>query len=160
MTILIAAIALAVALVLQAALSLVGPSLAHVFDPFTIVVVYFALRHGETAGMLAGAAAGWLQDLHFAGPVVGVSALSKVLVGFAVGFAGSRLLLTGAWERLLVVLGAALLDTLLFERLLSLFDLPAEPVGIATLMLRATITALIAATIFGLLDRRVFAKGR
>ena len=34
--------------------------------------------------VLAGVAAGWVQDLLFGGPILGLSALSKLLVGFVV----------------------------------------------------------------------------
>ena len=58
---------------------------ARVFDPFLLVVVYCGLTGGEVHGMLAGAAAGWVQDVHFGGRILGLSGLSKLLVGFGVG---------------------------------------------------------------------------
>lgn len=160
MSSLVAAACLGVALVIQAGLSLIGPRFAHAFDPFIIVIVYFALRRGETAGMLVGAASGWLQDLHFGGPVLGLSGLSKLVVGFCVGLVGARLFLTGGWERAAVVLGAALLDALLFERLLSFFDLPAEPISIGLMIARSIATALLGGAVFTLLDRRILVGSR
>lgn len=154
------AICLALALVAQAGLSVVGPAAAHAFDPFLLVVVFFALRHGDSSGMLVGGVAGWLQDLHFAGPVLGLSALSKLVVGFCVGLVSSRLFLTGGGERALVVLGAALMDALLFERLVSFFDLPAQPISLGLMAGRAALTALFGLAIFTFADRRILARGR
>ena len=53
------------------------PAEARFLDPFLLVVVYCALVGGETHGMLAGAAAGWVQDVHFGGSVLGLSALAE-----------------------------------------------------------------------------------
>jgi rod shape-determining protein MreD len=159
-SILLTGLALALALVVQSGLSLAGPPVAHVLDPFMIVLVYVGLRDGETQGMLAGAAAGWLQDLHFGGPVVGLSGLSKIVVGFCVGLAGGRLLLTGNAERLLVVLSAALMDGLVLERLLSVFDLPSSELTLSLLLIRAVTTALVGAAIYSLVDRRFAGKAR
>ena len=158
MIVLAVALCLALALMIQAGLSLIGPTLAHAFDPFLVIMVFFALRYGDTTGMLVGAGAGWVQDFHFAGPVLGLSALSKLVVGFCVGLVGSRLLLTGGWERLLVILGAGFMDALLFERLVSFFDLPAEPISIGLLLGRAALTAILGASVFALVDRKILAE--
>ncbi len=160
MSALVAILSLGIALTLQAGLSLTGPTLAHAFDPFLIVVVFFALRHGDTGGMLAGAAAGWIQDLHFGGPVLGLSALSKLVVGFCVGVVAARLLLTGRWGQLLLILGATLMDVLLFERLVAFFDVPAEPVSITLLLARATVTAAVGTGVLAFVDRRILTGER
>ncbi|OGL28116.1 MAG: rod shape-determining protein MreD, partial [Candidatus Rokubacteria bacterium RIFCSPLOWO2_12_FULL_69_21] len=55
-----------------------------------IVVVLLALRRGPEFGALAGFAAGLLQDAA-GGGLIGVQALTKALIGFAIGAVGSRL---------------------------------------------------------------------
>lgn len=55
-----------------------------------IVVVLLALRRGPEFGCVAGFAAGLLQDAA-GGGLLGVQALTKALVGFAIGAAGGRL---------------------------------------------------------------------
>jgi rod shape-determining protein MreD len=55
-----------------------------------IVIVLLALHRGSEAGCLAGFAAGLLQDVA-GGGFVGVQALTKAVVGFAVGALGGRL---------------------------------------------------------------------
>ena len=80
------------------------------------MVVYCGLTGGETHGMLAGAAAGWVQDVHFGGPVVGLSGLTKVLVGFGGRRWRPRASCSaGPAPRVLVLFAAALADALLFE---------------------------------------------
>lgn len=58
-----------------------------------IVVVLLALRRGPEFGCAAGFAAGLLQDAA-GGGLLGVQALTKAVIGFAIGAAGSRLSVT------------------------------------------------------------------
>ena len=78
-------LAVVAALLVQSGLSQVLPPAARLFDPFLLVLVYCGLAYGETHAMMAGAAAGWVQDVHFGGPVLGLSGLTKVVLGFLVG---------------------------------------------------------------------------
>lgn len=143
------------ALMLQTGLGRLFPESAPLFDPFLLVVIYAGLAGGESHGMLTGAAAGWIQDLQFGGPVAGLSALSKLLVGFAVGFAASRFLLVAALPRLLLVVIASLLDGLLHERLAALLGAPVSELSLAGLGLRAALNALVGVPVYQALDRRL-----
>jgi rod shape-determining protein MreD len=141
---------------------LVETGLAHLvaspgryLDPFLLVVVYCALVRGETHGMLAGAAAGWVQDALFGGRVLGLSGLSKLLVGFAVGLAGGRFLIATAAARALVVLLATVADTLLVQWLASVFSLEVLVLQPAALATRAMLSALAGGVLYALVDRRV-----
>lgn len=154
------ALAILGALLLQSAMTRVAPGYARTLDPFLLVLVYCGLTGGETYGMLAGAAAGWVQDVHFAGPVVGLSGLTKVVVGFAVGIAGARFLLTGPGPRMLVLFSATCVDALLFERLASVFDVPVEGLGLAGFVSRGAANALVGAAVFEVLDRRLGREAR
>ena len=148
------AAALLVALLLQSILGVVAPDQGRIVDPFLLVVVYCGLMGGETHGMLAGVAAGWVQDIHFAGPVAGLSALTKLLVGFGVGVAGNRFLITGTAPRILTLFVAALTDAILFERLALVFEIPSGSLSILALLGRATANALAGAVIFELVEMR------
>jgi rod shape-determining protein MreD len=147
--------ALLLALLLQSALTQLAPAQALLLDPFLIVVVYCGLAFGEAHGMLTGAAAGWIQDSYFGGSVVGLSGLSKILVGFGVGVAGGRLLVSGAGQRLLLLFAATLMDALLLERSAALFDLPVAELSFAGLIGRCAVNAILGAGAFELLERRV-----
>jgi len=72
------AAALAGAVLVETGLAHLVTAPGRYLDPFLLVVVYCALVFGETHGMLAGAAAGWVQDALFGGRVLGISGLSKL----------------------------------------------------------------------------------
>ena len=144
--------ALLLALVLQSALGVLAPSESRIVDPFLIVVVYCGLVGGETYGMLTGAAAGWIEDIHFGGPIMGFSALSKLLVGFCVGVAGSRFLIVGTAPRSLTLFVATVADAFLFQRLVAVFEVPSSQLSAFSLVTRATVTALTGAAAFEAAD--------
>lgn len=149
------AVAIVGAVLVETALGYLVSEPGRYLDPFLLVVVYCALRGGETQGVLAGTAAGWVQDVLFGGPVLGLSALAKLLVGFVVGVAGSRFLISGASARVLVLLLAAAGDALLVQWLASVFGIEAKPMSPVTLASRATLTAAIGGVLYALVDRRL-----
>jgi rod shape-determining protein MreD len=148
------ALAIVVALLLETMLSRLLPGQARVFDPFLIVFVYCALVGGETQGMLAGLASGWVQDVHFGGPVLGLSALGKLVVGFAVGTAAGHFLLVGPGARALVLLVTTAVDAVFFQWLASVFDIPVADLSAGGLVSRATVNAALGTALFELIDRR------
>lgn len=133
------------ALALQSALGRFVPSHGRVFDPFLIVVVFWALRRGEEHGMVVGLLAGWIQDALFGGPVAGFGALSKLLIGFITGVAGSRLFIAGPGGRTLLLLTAALGDSALLLWLESLFGVESAAFSTLALIARTTLTAAVGA---------------
>ena len=148
------ALAIAGAVLVETALGYVVVFPGRYVDPFLLVVVYCALVGGETHGLLAGASAGWVQDVLFGGRVLGLSALSKLLVGFALGAAAGRFLIASAGARGLVVLLATVVDAVLVQWLASAFSLTADslpPLGLAA---RASLNALLGGLLFVLIDRR------
>jgi rod shape-determining protein MreD len=149
------ALALVGAVLVETALAHLVSSPGRYLDPFLLVVVYCALVRGETHGMLAGAAAGWVQDVMFGGRVLGLSALAKLLVGFSVGLAAGRFLIATTAARALVVLLAAVADALLVQWLASVFSVETlllPPLALAT---RATLSAVVGGVLFALVDRRL-----
>jgi rod shape-determining protein MreD len=58
-----------------------------------IIVLMLALRHGPEFGCVAGLVSGLLQDVSTGG-LIGVQALTKALMGFAIGASGARLSVT------------------------------------------------------------------
>lgn len=149
-----AGIALLSAFVLQSALGWLLPSYARFLDPFLVVAVSYALAGGETHGMLVGAAAGWVQDAHFGGRVIGLSGLSKVLVAFVVGVAGARFQLSEAGPRALVLAVATLLDTLVLRSLAGVFDVTLNPFPVWGYLLRALANAVLGLLVFRVIESR------
>lgn len=148
------ALAIAGAVLVETALGYVAPGPGRLVDPFLLVVVYCALSAGETAGTLAGVAAGWVQDVLFGGRVLGLVPLSKLALGYLVGLAGRRVLITGAAARALVVLLASFADGLLVPWLASVFLVEVSPVDALELVARSAATALAGGALFALADRR------
>jgi rod shape-determining protein MreD len=146
------------AILVETALGYLVPSPGRFLDPFLLVVVYCALVGGETHGMLAGAAAGWIQDALFGGRVLGLAGLSKLVVGFAVGLGAGRFMIAGAAARALVLLLATVADALLVQWLASVFSLEATGLSALALASRATLNALAGGLLFALVDRRLASR--
>jgi rod shape-determining protein MreD len=147
-------LAIAGAVIVEAALGYIVPAPGRYLDPFLLVAVYCALTGDETHGMLTGAAAGWVQDVLFGGRVLGLSALAKLLVGYAVGLGAGRFLIASTAARSLVVLLATVGDALLTQWLVSVFSVQATVLSPVTLVSRATLNALVGGLLFTLVDRR------
>ncbi len=143
------------AVLVETGLGYLVPGPGVLFDPFLLVLVYCALVGGETHGMLAGLTAGWVQDVLFGGRVLGFSALSKLIVGYLVGLAGGRFLITGAAARALTLFVASLADGLLVPWLASIFAVELLPLGPTALLLRAALNALIGGTLMAFAERRL-----
>jgi rod shape-determining protein MreD len=148
-------LAIAGAVLVETALGYLVPAPGRYLDPFLLVAVYCALAGSEVHGMLAGAAAGWVQDVLFGGRVLGLSALSKLLVGYAVGLGAGRFMIASTAARSLVVLLATVADALLVQWLASVFSVEAGGLSPVALASRATLNALAGGLLFALVDRRL-----
>ncbi len=149
------ALALATALLVQTSISLLAPGYARLVDPFLLVLIYRGLAYGETEGLLAGAAAGWVQDIHFGGRIIGIGGLVKGVIGYLVGLLGSRFVISGIGSRLLVLCVASLLDVLIYEWLTLAFDVGAERLPLDLTLWRALINAALGASSFALVERHL-----
>lgn len=104
-----ASLVILAAVIGQAILRGVWPRTAGLFDLPLIVVIYYGIAKGPTGAMLAGTGAGLLQDA-LEGTLLGVSALSKALVGWLVGLVGTRFALAPLVSRVLVLAAATVLS--------------------------------------------------
>ena len=147
-------LALVGALAVQSVLSTFLPHHAQMVDPFLIVLVYVALHQGETAGMRVGAVAGWVQDVHFGGDVMGLSGLTKLLVGYGVGVASARFHLTDPAARVLVLFGASVVDAVLFRQLAVAFELDVASLSAFGVVSRAALNAGLGLGIYEIVERR------
>jgi rod shape-determining protein MreD len=92
-----------------------------------IVVVLLALRRGPEFGCAAGFLAGLLQDAA-GGGLLGVQALTKALIGFGIGAAGSRLSVTQPLVQVPGLVVLSLAEGLARYGVLQLFRFPV-PLG-------------------------------
>jgi rod shape-determining protein MreD len=115
-------IAIALALALQTSLArfLVGGTAA--LDLVLVVVVYVALTSGPVTGMLAGSAAGIVQDALSSG-TVGIGGLANAIVGFGAGVIGQQFIVTAAFPRFVMFIVATLVHSALFMGMYVLLGL-------------------------------------
>jgi rod shape-determining protein MreD len=160
-------IAIALALALQTTLArfLVGGSAA--VDLVLVAVVYVALTTGPVTGMLAGSAAGLIQDSLSSG-VVGIGGLAKSIVGFLAGAFGQQFIVTAALPRLVMFVAATALHAAVFMGLYEVLDLRAFPSPGKTVMTQALGNALVGIVAFTIIEalpgiverRRAGGRGR
>ena len=159
-------IAIALALALQTTLArfVVGGTAA--IDLVLVAVVYVALTTGPVGGMLAGSAAGLIQDSLSSG-VVGIGGLAKTLVGFLAGAFGQQFIVTAAMPRLVMFVAATALHAAVFMGLYVAFGLrtfPSPWTAIASQALGNALIGLIAFAIVealpGALERRRLRRPR
>jgi len=91
-------------------------------DLVLVVVVYNALSSGRVGGMLAGSFAGLVQDT-LSGGVIGMSGLSKTVVGFVAGIVGTQFIVTHSASRFVVFFLATVLNAVIFMGLYELLGL-------------------------------------
>jgi rod shape-determining protein MreD len=89
-----------------------------------IVVVLLALRRGPEFGCASGFVAGLLQDAA-SGGLIGVQALTKAIIGFAIGAAGGRLRVSQPLVQVPGLVLLSILEGLARFTLLQLFRFPA-----------------------------------
>ena len=90
-----------------------APALLVVFNAFTVVVLYFAIRRGELFGAVLGTAAGLVQDAFSLG-VFGVAGLTKTLLGFWAGYVSRRIDVAPFGRNVLFTFVLSVLETLLW----------------------------------------------
>jgi len=144
-------VAIALALALQTTLArfVVGGSAA--VDLVLVAVVAIALTIGPVGGMLAGSAAGLIQDSLSSG-VVGIGGLAKTIVGFLAGAFGQQFIVTAALPRLVIFIAATVLHGAVFMGLYSVLGLRDFPSPWKPLAAQALSNALVGIVAFGIIE--------
>ena len=157
-------IAIALALALQTSLArfLVGGTAA--LDLVLVVVVYVALTSGPVTGMLAGSAAGIVQDALSSG-TVGIGGLANAIVGFGAGVIGQQFIVTAAFPRFVMFIVATLVHSALFMVMYVLLGLKEFPSPWAAVLSQAIGNAVVGILAFaiieslpGVMERRRFKR--
>ena len=112
MTWFLGSVALLATFVGQLFLSAAWPASVVFFDLPLLVVLYYAVDSGPVAALTLGAGVGFVQD-SLTGSLLGVGSVSRGLVGYVIGTAGLRFVLTRPSSQLLVVSGGTLAVRLL-----------------------------------------------
>ena len=144
-------VAIALSLALQTTLSrfLIGGSAA--VDLVLVAVIAVALTIGPVGGMLAGTAAGLIQDALSSG-VVGIGGLAKTIVGFLAGAFGQQFIVTAALPRLVIFIAGTVLHGVVFMGLYYLLDINEFPSPWKPLLAQALGNALVGIIAFGIVE--------
>jgi rod shape-determining protein MreD len=159
-------LAIALALAFQTTLARFVIRGAVAVDLVLVVVVYVALTAGPVPGLLAGTAAGLVQDALSTG-VIGIGGLAKTIVGFVAGIVGTQFIVVHSVPRFVVFFGATVLHAAVFMGLYMLLDLRHFGAPYAAVAGQAAGNAVIGVVAFrlvellpGAVERRRAAKTR
>ncbi len=87
-------IGLLIALTLHSLLDSFYPNALAFFNPYIILVIYYSMGGNVLGAIIAGVAAGFVQDA-FSNAIFGLHAFSLTVVAYAVAYINSRLVLRG-----------------------------------------------------------------
>ena len=144
-------IAIALSLALQTTVSrfVIGGSVA--VDLVLVAVIAIALTIGPVGGMLAGSAAGLIQDALSSG-VVGIGGLAKTIVGFLAGAFGQQFIVTAALPRLVIFVAGTVLHGAVYIGLYYLVGHRDFPSPWKPLLAQALGNALVGIVAFGIIE--------
>lgn len=135
-------VALLVALLAQTTIVSVLAGGGAPVDLVLIVVVFAALTRGPVIGLWTGTFAGLLQDA-LSGGIIGVSGLTKTVVGVLVGVAGSQFIVGTIWHRLVILLTASVVHSFCYIGIYALIS-PGNPLEtLGTVGVQASVNALV-----------------
>ncbi len=141
------ALAIVAALFVQTTLSPLLGRAAIGVDLGLVVVVFTGLMMGPAAGLLTGSVTGLVQDAIASG-IVGLSGLSKTLVGFGASVFGTMFIVTRPVPRFVVFFLASLADSAIFFALHALFDARVAAPAYVPVVGRALVNATVGVSVF------------
>ena len=147
----VALAAIFVALALQTTLAGLVIRGTAALDLVLIVVVYIALKSGPVTGVLAGTAAGLIQDA-LSNPILGIGGLAKTMVGFLAGLLATQFILNGPLPRFVLIVMATALHAAIFMGLYVLLDLRQFPDPIPAVVGQAIGNGFVGVVGFQLLE--------
>lgn len=125
-------------------------------NPYLAVLVLLAMRSGKMGGVLWGALLGTVSDAYFS-PFVGFHGFTFCIIGYVLGYIGSKLLVQGVLPIAFFAWCAYLADSATVAGLYQLLGLPLATPFWVPVLLGSMITAGLAA-LFELVARRIFPK--
>jgi rod shape-determining protein MreD len=146
-------LALSLGLGVEVALGKWAPGARGRVDVMMAVVAWYGIVRSQRAAMLAGCAAGLLQDVWFETGVLGLNGFVKTLLGWALGGLGGTFDLNQASGRLFSGAALAVCGRVLEAGLLRLLDRSGGPLAPIEMSIRAVGGGLLVAAVFAILDR-------
>jgi rod shape-determining protein MreD len=112
-------VGLLIALTLHSLLDSFYPNALGFFDPYVILVVYYSMGGNILGAIIAGVAAGFVQDA-FSLAVFGLHAFSLTVCAYAVAYINSRLVLRGTLFFGACLAGAVIVNELVMYILVNI----------------------------------------
>jgi rod shape-determining protein MreD len=113
------AIGLLLALTLHSLLNSFFPNALAFFNPYIILVVYYAMSGNLLGTLIAAVIAGFVQDA-YSGAIFGMHAFSMTVAGYLVAYVSSRLVLRGTIAFAGALLGAIIINELVIFILVNI----------------------------------------
>ena len=119
-----------------------APALLIVFNAFSVIVLFFAIRRGEVFGAVLGTMSGLVQDA-FSLSVFGVAGLTKTLLGYWAGFVSRRIDVVPFGRNVLFTLVLSLLEMGLWTLLMAVVRLRSVNLHGGLALLQPVVTAVL-----------------
>lgn len=130
-----------------------APDLLVVFNAFSVIVLYFAVRRGEVYGAVLGTLCGLVQDAFSLG-VFGVAGLTKTLLGYWAGFVSRRIDVAPLGRNFVFTLVLSVLETLLWVILTAVVRLKSLSLHGGLFLLQPVVTAALVSGLLAFERRR------
>jgi rod shape-determining protein MreD len=112
-------IGLLIALTLHSLLDSFFPNALAFFNPYVILITYYAMGGNLVGAIFAGIAAGLVQDA-YSGAIFGLHAFSLTVCAYAVAYINSRLVLRGTLAFGACLIGAVIVNEFVIFTLVSI----------------------------------------
>jgi rod shape-determining protein MreD len=139
-----------IAILLYTTLGKIFPYLIYLFNFFSLVVIYFAIRKEEVLGACLGAACGLIQDSLSLG-VFGVYGLAKTITGYLAGYLSKKIDLLSIFRIFVFILFLVSVEFILWMLLYSFVFSEKISIGKGILLFQPLSTALLGSFIFSIL---------
>jgi len=143
-------VSILIAVLLYTALGKIFPSLVYLFNFFSLVVIYFAIRKEEVLGASLGAACGLAQDSLSLG-VFGINGLAKTITGYLAGYLSKKIDLLSVFRIFVFIFVLVSIEFILWMLLYSFVFSEKVSIGKGMLLFQPLATALLGSFIFSLL---------
>jgi rod shape-determining protein MreD len=142
-----------IAIILYTTLGKIFPPLIYLFNFFSLVVIYFAIKKEEVWGACLGAACGLIQDSLSLG-VFGVYGLAKTITGYLAGYLSKKINLLSVFRIFVFIFVLIGIEFILWMFLYSFVFSEKISTGKGILLFQPLSTALLGSFIFSILGAK------
>ena len=144
------AIGLLIALTLHSLLDSFYPNALAFFNPYVILVIYYAMGGNLVGAIFAGIAAGLVQDA-YSGAIFGLHAFSLTVIAYIVAYVNSRLVLRGTLQFGACLFGASIVNDLVIFLLVNILLSQKIEMFEQEMIVKAIFTSLFGMLVYQLL---------